>query len=105
MEDPNQILVPESFMALYQQRGRPTRERHEIEARFELCEDLAAHVSQLCATVQFSGDLSESAALKKCFDGLVEPPATVSQPEARWVMSRVAEMLDWPLPAWLNPQP
>lgn len=102
MEDPNQTLVPESFMALYVQRGKPTLQRHEIEARHEFCDDLASQVSEMCRTVQFGGDLSESAALRKCFDGLIEPPLSVSAPEARWVMCRVAEILEWSVPAWLS---
>ncbi len=101
MEDPNQTYVPESFMAMYQQRGRLTATREQIETRHEFCEDLASQVSEMCRTVQFAGDLSQSAALRKCFDGLVEPPLSVSQPEARWVMCRVAEMLEWDVPAWL----
>ena len=101
MEDPNQTYVPESFLALYQQRGRFTASRAEVEARHEFCEDLASQVAELCRTVQFSGDLSESASLRKCFDGLVQPPATVNRAEARWLMCRVCELLEWDVPAWL----
>ncbi|QHJ01102.1 ATPase with chaperone activity [Xylophilus rhododendri] len=100
-EDTNQIPIPESFMALYLQRGRPTLAREALEARLEFCEDLAAQVSELCQTVQFGGNLSESEALRKCLDGLLQPPASVSPAEARWVMCRVAELLQWDVPAWL----
>lgn len=101
MEDPNQTFVSDGFLALYSQRGRPTRERAEIEARYEFCEDLAGQVATLCQTVQFNADLSESAALRTCFDGLAQPPRSVDDAEATWVICRVCELLEWQLPAWL----
>ncbi|WPB59033.1 ATPase with chaperone activity [Xylophilus sp. GOD-11R] len=102
MEDTNRIPIPDSFMALYVRHGRPTHRQEEVEARLEFCEDLSTQVAELCRTVQFSGDLSESAALRKCLDGLLTPPASVSPGEARWVMCRVAEQLEWEIPAWLT---
>jgi len=101
MEDPNQTFVSESFMALYTERGRPTAPRADIEARYEFCDDLASQVSEMCRTVQFSADLSESAALRTCFDGLAQPPLAVTGPESAWVMCRVCELLEWDVPAWL----
>ena len=105
MYEPDQTFIADSFMPIYTAQGRPTGSRHEIAARYEFCEDLATQVSEICRTVQFGADLSESAALRKCMDGLLAPPASVSPDEATWVMRRAAELLEWALPAWLAPEP
>jgi len=104
MEDPNQTFVSGSFMALYTKGGRPTAPREDIEARYDFCDDLATQVAEMCRTVQFSNNLSETASLKTCFDGLMQPPAAASPAETAWVMCRVAELLEWPVPPWLTEQ-
>ena len=43
MNEDSQILIPDSFVALYLNPGRskPSVPRDELAARYELCEDLA----------------------------------------------------------------
>ena len=98
--DHNQTLVPETFLALHSSRGRPLLARAEMEARHELCEDLALHTASFLAAHAQDPDGSDDA-LQRCHAGLLAAPAAVSAGEAAWVIRRVAELQDWPLPAWL----
>ncbi len=100
MYDHNQTLVPDSFLALHSKHGRALLPRDEIEARFELCEDLALHTASFLAAHQQDPDGSDDA-LRRCHDGLRVEPAAVSAAESVWVIQRVAELQDWPVPAWL----
>jgi hypothetical protein len=100
MYDHNQTLVPDSFMGLYSANGRPVRSREETEARYEICEDLALHTAAfLAASHQDVDDADET--LRRCDAGLRADPTLVSAAEAAWVIERVAELQDWPRPAWL----
>ncbi len=101
MYDHNQTLVPESFLALHSAHGRPLLARAEMEARFDLCEDLALHTASFLASHEQDPDGS-SDALQRCHDGLRIEPAAVSATEAAWVIHRVAELQGWPVPAWLG---
>lgn len=101
MYDHNQTLVPDSFLALHSLRGRPLLPRDEMEQRYELCEDLALHTAAFLSAQRQDPDGSDDA-LRRCHEGLcIEPPA-VSAAEAVWVIRRVAELQDWPAPAWLG---
>ena len=101
MYDHNQTLVPDSFLALHSAHGRPLLTREATEARHELCEDTAAHTAAfLAAHVQDPDDAS--AALRRCHDGLVAEPTAFSPAEAAWVIRRVAELQQWPQPAFLD---
>lgn len=100
MDDSSQILVADSFIALYTQRGRLTVKRPELAERYETCEDLAQQVAEFCRTLQFGRDLSEDQALRQCHQGLLTPPTAVSPDEAAWVIRRVAELQNWDLPTW-----
>ncbi len=97
MDEQNQITIPPSFMDLYCRNGRPIETRPTIEARYDLCEDLAIQTSDTCRTVQFNDDLPEADVLRRCFDGLCVTDV-VTREEARWVTTRVAELLMWPMP-------
>ncbi|NUZ07789.1 hypothetical protein [Piscinibacter koreensis] len=101
MYDHNQTLVPDSFLALYTRNSRPTLERRELEARYEACEDLALHVAELCRNRQQGVDDAPEA-LHHCYDGLIAPPLSTPRPEAVWVVRRVAELLEWPVPGWVD---
>jgi hypothetical protein len=100
MYDHNQTLVPDSFMGLYSANGRPVLSRAETEARYEICEDLALHTAAFLGA-QGQGPEDAGAALRRCHDGLRLDPTIVSAAEAAWVLRRVAELEDWPLPQWL----
>ncbi len=100
MDDSHQINLPESFMALYVPAGKikPTLPWHELLARYELCEDLAQMLIEPTTTQQFQQDLPREAALARCMQGLRDSPGIVSMAEARWVVTRLAELLQWPAP-------
>ena len=100
MYDHNQTLVPDSFMALYAVHGRAVLSRQETEARYEVCEDLALHTAAFLAANHQEGDDGDEA-LRRCDAGLRADPTLVSAAEAAWVIARVAELQDWPQPAWL----
>ena len=100
MYDHNQTLVPDSFLALHSLHGRPMLTREATEARHELCEDTAAHTAAFLALHVQDPDAAD-AALKRCHDGLRADPSAFSPAEAAWVVSRVAELQDWPQPRWL----
>ena len=98
--DHNQTLVPESFLALNSRNGRPLLPRAEIEARHELCEDVALHAGAfLGARHQEGDDTSES--LQHRHDCLRASPEAFAPAEAAWVVRRAAEPQDWAQPARL----
>lgn len=95
MDDQSQIRIPESFMALYLRNGRPTDSRAHIEARYDLCEDMAIQTSELCHVLQFREDLTENEVLRRVLASLRQTDG-VSDAEAEWAVTRVAELLQWP---------
>jgi hypothetical protein len=99
--DHNQTLVPESFLALHSRHGRALLPRAEMEARHELCEDVALHAAAFVAARHHDGDDTDEA-LRRCRDGLLADPAAFAPGEATWVVRRVAELQAWDLPAWLS---
>ena len=104
-EDGNQILIPPSFSSLFVPPGRlkPTLGAREMAARYELCEDMAQLLTEQAAHQQFQLGITEDLALDRCLQGLLSTPDVVSEAEARWVVCRLAELLNWPLPAWAPP--
>jgi len=77
MYDHNQTLVPDSFMALHSANGRPLLSRHDTEARFEICEDLALHTAAFLASRHQEGDDGDEA-LRRCRAGLAAEPVVVA---------------------------
>ena len=56
LEDDNQILIPPSFVALYSDaRQRLQLPRSELQARYELCEDLACTLVEQAAAAVLDG--------------------------------------------------
>ncbi len=101
-EDGSQILIPPSFSSLFVPPGRlkPALGAREMAARYELCEDMAQLLTEQAAQQQFQLGITEDLALDRCLQGLLSTPDVVSEAEARWVVCRLAELLNWPLPAW-----
>lgn len=102
MSDEFQILIPPSFMALYVAPGKvkPSIGLREMAARHELCEDVAQLLTEQAANQQFQLGITEDLTLERCLQGLLATPDVVSEVEARWVVCRLAELLQWPLPEW-----
>jgi hypothetical protein len=98
MYDHNQTLVPESFMALYIRNGRPALDRNGLEARYEIAETLALHIAEVVVNVPTDDEDSQLEALRSVKTSLLTEPAQVDEPEATWVISRVAEICEWKRP-------
>lgn len=105
MQDGSQIFIPDSFIALFQ--GRQQRLQAplgEVAARYELCEDLAQMLVEQAQILYHQSAPSESAILQTMFQGLQADGAVVSPSEARWVILRLAELLNWQTPELLLPE-
>jgi hypothetical protein len=102
MDEGHQIFIPPSFSALFVPPGkhRPTIGAREMAARHELCEDMAQLLTEQAATQQFQLGITEDLALERCLQGLLASPEVLGEAEARWVVCRLAELLQWPLPEW-----
>jgi hypothetical protein len=102
MSDESQIVVPPSFIALFVPPGRikPTSPRTEIAARYEFCEDLAQMLTEQAQDKRWQLGASEDIVLERMLGGLNSEGSGVNAAEAVWVVTRLAELLDWPaLPA------
>ena len=100
MSEDSQLLIPPSFIALYLPEGRikPTLSRDEIAQRYELCEDMAQMFTETASTMLVTLGITEHDVLTRCQLGLLAEPAVVSADEAGWVVSRLAELMNWPMP-------
>jgi hypothetical protein len=104
MTEEFQIHIPPTFMALYVPPGKikPTLGLHEMAARYELCEDLAQLLTEQAANMQFTLGITEELVLTQCEQGLLTEPSVVNPAEARWVVCRLAELLNWPMHTLLH---
>lgn len=107
MTEEFQIHIPPSFMALYVPPGKikPTLGQRDMAQRYELCEDLANLLTEKAANLQFTLGITEDLVLQQCELGLLVEPAVVSPAEARWVVCRLAELLNWPMDPLLQSHP
>ena len=101
MSDDNQIIVPPSFIALFVPPGgsKPRESRAHIAERYEFCEDLAQMLTDTASTKLFELSVTEADVLERIHRGLLVEGAPVDADEARWVVTRLAELLGWPAPA------
>ena len=104
MDDPNQLPLPASFIALFVPAGRikPTASRAEMAARYDFCEDLASALTERASTLLWELGVTEADVLDRMHEGLAGPGSALSAAEARWVVCRLAELLEWPLPAFIS---
>lgn len=99
MSDEYQIEIPPSFTALYSDaRKRLTIPLRELRDRYEVCEDLAQHLTEHCRSIHVEIGVDEQDVLARCLKGLLTPGSAVPEPEAVWVVTRLAELLGWPHP-------
>lgn len=101
MYDENQIIIPQSFIALYLDPGRskPNAPREFIATRYDLCEDMAGLLAGPAQAMAFDQGMAEAEVLRRCHRGLRDDASSFSGQEAVWVIWRLAELLDWPPPA------
>ena len=100
MSDESQIEIPPSFLALYVAPGRqkPSLPHHELAARYELCEDMAQMLTETARNMEFGLGITEADVLARCLQGLRVEPVVVNEVESSWVVTRLAELLNWPAP-------
>lgn len=97
MSDVYQIPIPPSFHALHADaRGRLRLPLAEFRARYELCEDLAQALTDRAQTIRFDLGITEADVLQRMAQGLQPPATALEAAEAAWVVTRLAELLDWP---------
>lgn len=104
-EADSQIHIPPSFAALY---SDPRRQRLNVPfatlcQRHELCEDLAQMLVGTALTQSHGGTVSESAVLTRCHEALATSDSGLAAAEAQWVIQRLAELLEWPIPEFPAP--
>jgi hypothetical protein len=100
MDDPNQIEVPPTFLALYTSAAtrRLTRPIAEVRDRYELCEDLSQMLTEHPSMQQGDDAASRRAVLAKTQLALQGEGSPVEPAEATWVIHRLAELLGWEQP-------
>ncbi|MFZ4478879.1 MAG: ATPase with chaperone activity [Rhodoferax sp.] len=98
MYEEYQIEIPQSFMALFVDPGRqkPNASRDEVAARYELCEDMASMLTETAKNMFLELGITEDDVLLQCYGGLTGEGSVVTEPEALWVIHRLAELLEWP---------
>lgn len=98
MYDHNQTLVPESFLALYVRNDRPVLERKSLEARYENAELLAQQIAAVMASIPADDDAAQREAFRNVRAGLLADALEGREPEAAWIITRVAEICEWAPP-------
>lgn len=96
-DDDNQILIPDSFLALYSRPGslKLTEPVARVRERYELCEDLAQMLTGQASAKLHELGLAEQDVLGKMLEGLVVEGSPVLPAEAAWVTRRLAELMGW----------
>lgn len=97
MPDENQIEIPQSFIAMFVDRGRfkPNATQEAVIGRYELCEDMACTLIEHAQTMHFDHGIAEKDVLSHCHQGLIEKSSVLTENESVWVIHRLAELLVW----------
>jgi len=100
MSDDNQTVIPRSFIDLFvpPDRIKPTEPRDVIAVRYELCEDMAQLLTEHAKAKLWELSVTEDDVLERIHRGLLGDDALFAENEASWVICRLAELLDWPIP-------
>lgn len=93
----SQIVVPDSFIKLFFRSGRlrPDASPEHIAHRHEICDDMAAMLCEEAKNVQWRLGITEADVLDKISDGLASGTVPLTELETRWVICRLAELLEW----------
>ncbi len=99
-DETNQIPVPRSFIELFVKPGqtKARESREHIAERYEWCEDMAQMLCDTASTQLFSLGITEQDVLQRVQQSLQAEGSAFSADEAGWVVTRLAEILGWPLP-------
>ncbi len=96
----SQTEVPSSFVAIYstETAGRVRKLSVPLVAlqeRHEFCEDLAQALVDSSRDRLFNLKVTQEDVLAKVLQGLTASEEVLSRDEARWVVRRLAELLNW----------
>ncbi len=97
MDDSHQIDVPPSFTQLFAAPGgyKLTEPMAVVRDRYELCEDLAQMLTAQAMNTLHALGITEGEVLEKMGLALAGEGSPVQPAEARWVIRRLAELLNW----------
>ncbi len=97
MDDSHQIDVPPSFTQLYAAPGgyKLTEPMTVVRERYELCEDMAQMLTAQATNTMHALGITELDVLEKMAQALSAEGSPVQPAEARWVVRRLAELLNW----------
>ncbi len=95
--DDSRPAPPASFVALFIEHGRsrPSATYAHIMERHEFCEDLAQLLSQRAAELRGDLGITRDDVLERMRRGLQAPAGDLGEAEARWVFTRLVELLGW----------
>ena len=96
MSDDNQILLPESFLALFLSPGRskPSASHAHIMERYELCEDLASALVEQANTRKWELGVEAEDIAERIRIGLLSGETGLNEAEAQWVTRRLTELMN-----------
>jgi hypothetical protein len=96
MIDQSQTPGLRAFVEMYAADTRAARDIGPvIGERYELCEHLAQALSRELAGLGHNIGLPTHLVRERVREGLMRQEAIVTEPEAQWVMARLADLLDW----------
>lgn len=91
----SQILIPDSFVALFVPAGRhrPTVPWDELLHRYELCEDTAQMLLEPARMHRDRLGVADEDVVHTLTQGLAGPDSGLTEPEALWVGRRLLELM------------
>lgn len=100
MDESSQIEVPPSFVALFTVPGghRLSQPLSAVRERYELCEDMAQMLCEQASAAAFKSGAPEGEVLAGMQAALSVEGGPLQADEPVWVVTRIAELLNWPLP-------
>jgi hypothetical protein len=106
MSDEYQIEVPPSFQAVHSDaRRRLTVTLAHLRARYEVCEDLAQQLVDSAQHIHHDLGVAQDDVLHRLHAGLADPEAGLEPGEPRWVLRRLVELANWPVPEGWDEEP
>ena len=79
-------------------QAKPSATFAHVAQRYDTCEDLANLLTDHAHSQQFKQGGHTDEVLLQCMAGLLCDDSGVNAAEARWVVFRLAELLNWPSP-------
>ena len=99
MSDSDQHFIPNSFTDLFKDPARPYAKATEpfavVLERYDLCEDMAQMLYQPSLNMMGSLNITESDVIDRTLEGLLIIPEVVNPKEAKWIVQRLCELLQW----------